>query len=136
MQRGSDKTGPRRDDERKHEVSGLTTGGHEPRAEEWREQEPWGEDQPEADMAPDVDLAGGTPPGMSQRDVKVRSDLAKYLGRGVYPADRAGLLRQLEEASAPDELVELVRGLPQDGQYANVQQVSERLGIHTEDHRF
>lgn len=136
MQRGSDKHGPLRDDELAHELGGLTTGGHESHTEEWREQEPPGEDQPEADMAPDTELSGGRPPGMTQRDVSVRSDLARRLGKDVYPADRDALLHRLTAVSAPDQLVDLIRGLPNGHRYANLREVSEALGLHSEARRF
>jgi hypothetical protein len=136
VQRRSDKSGPMRDDERARETAGLTDGAHEPRAEEWREQEPAGEDQPDVDMVPDTALTGGTPPGMTQRDVNLRSALARYLGPNVYPADRQGLLRRLEEEGAPAELVEMVRDLPFGRLYTTVQELSEDLGLGTEQHRF
>lgn len=136
MQRGSDKHGPARDDALAHDLGGLGRSTHESRAEEWREQEPSGEDQPDVDLAPDTDLDGGTPPGMSQRDVNVRTDLAKRLGKDVYPADRDTLLRRLAEVQAPDRLVDMVRRLPVGHRYANLREVSEALGLHSEAHRF
>lgn len=135
MQRGSDKHGPMRDEELARELAGLT-GAHEPHTEEWREQEPSGEDQPEADLAPNTDLTGGRPGGMSERDVNVRSELAKRLGRDVYPADRDALLRQLAAEQAPERLVDLVRGLPGGRWYGNLREVSEALGLHSETRRF
>ncbi|HEY9390473.1 MAG TPA: DUF2795 domain-containing protein [Mycobacteriales bacterium] len=136
MQRGSDKHGPLRDEELASELSALTQGSHESHTEEFREQESPGDDQPEADVAPDTDLMGDPPPGMSQRDVSVRSDLAKRLGRDVYPADRDALLRRLASVNAPEPLVDLVRGLPAGRRYANLREVSEALGLHSESHRF
>lgn len=136
IQRRSDKSGPMRDDQRARETSGITEGTHEPHAEEWREQEPSGEDQPDVDMVPDTTLAGGTPPGMTQRDVNLRSALARYLGPDVYPADRQALLRRLEETAAPGNLVELVRDLPFGRLYTTVQELSQDLGLGTEERRF
>ncbi|HEY9473433.1 MAG TPA: DUF2795 domain-containing protein [Mycobacteriales bacterium] len=136
MQRGSDKHGPLRDEELARELSALTEGSHESHTEEWREQEPPGDDQPDVDMAPNTELSGGPPPGMTQRDLTVRSDLAKRLGRDVYPADRDALLRRLAKVNAPGPLVELVRGLPAGRRYANLREVSEALGLHSESHRF
>jgi hypothetical protein len=40
MERGSNKHGPRLDDELKHETEGLVRSGHPTHAEEWKEPEP------------------------------------------------------------------------------------------------
>ncbi|MFI6978439.1 DUF2795 domain-containing protein [Embleya sp. NPDC050154] len=78
---------------------------------------------------------GGTPSGMSATDVRVRSDLARHLGRDIYPADREALLARLRGTSAPDHLVDLLAGLPVDGfDYESVQQLCRALGLGTEEH--
>lgn len=48
MERGSDKSGPRLDDELKAETESLERSGHESRVEEHREQQGATEDEPEA----------------------------------------------------------------------------------------
>jgi len=79
---------------------------------------------------------GGTPDGMSEQDVRIRSALAAHLGRDVYPADRDALQRTLRENTAPDALLELIARLPDDGtRYANVQEIATALGLGTEQHR-
>jgi hypothetical protein len=45
MQRESDKHGPLRDDELKHELEGTLRGNRPSRAEEWRDTEPLVEDE-------------------------------------------------------------------------------------------
>jgi Protein of unknown function (DUF2795) len=132
---GKDKTGPLRDDERKKEVEGELRAGHSTRAEEWHEPEPPGEDQPEVDLAPDTTLVGGTPPGMTAEDVELRAQLARFLGRDLYPADRAAVLDALRRNHAPDRLLELAADLPEARRYRNVQDIARELGLGVEDHR-
>ncbi|MBP2328629.1 hypothetical protein JOF56_009014 [Kibdelosporangium banguiense] len=44
MQRESDKHGPLRDDELKHEIQGALRGNRPTRSEEWRDPEPFTDD--------------------------------------------------------------------------------------------
>ena len=118
-----------------HEVEGIVRSGHSTHAEEWKDPEPPGDDQPDVDVAPDGDHAPGTPPGMDERDVELRSALAVHLPRAVWPADRDGLLAALADRHAPDRLTELLRRLPQGEEYQNVQEVSRALGLHVESRR-
>ncbi|MEO3752092.1 DUF2795 domain-containing protein [Streptomyces sp. B6B3] len=118
MQRGSDRLGPRRDEEMKHELEGRLRSGHRTRAEEWHDPEPDAEDDPQVP-------AGPAPGGENQA---LRSDLARYLGRTPFPARRADLLRTLGERHAPDPLVDQVRELPPRDTYRNVQDVMVALG--------
>lgn len=136
IQRGSNQSGPRLDEERQREVGGLVSGGHESHAQEWKESEPAGEDQPEADRAPGTDLSGQAPPGMSPQDVAVRSDLARHLGRDAFPAGKDTLIERLREHGATDRLVGAVATLPPGIEYQNVQEVVAALGLGTEDQRF
>jgi hypothetical protein len=79
---------------------------------------------------------GGTPPGMSPRDVELRSELARHLGRDVFPANREELLGTLRENNASDEVVQSITGLPDDDtRYSNMQDVARGLGLGTETHR-
>lgn len=131
----SDKTSPLHDDELKAEMQGELKAGRSTRAEEELELEPAGEDQPEAGRAPDEALHGGTPPGMTNDDVELRSDLARHLGSGLYPADRGGVLDTLRENNAPDRLLDLAGRLPEGEEFRNVQDVARALGLGVEDHR-
>ena len=47
MQRGSDKHGPRLDDELEHELEGTVRANRPTRAEEWRDPEPPADDDAE-----------------------------------------------------------------------------------------
>ncbi|UGY94599.1 DUF2795 domain-containing protein [Streptomyces gobiensis] len=132
---GRDKTGPFRDDEAKRRTEGEVRANRAIRAEEEREPEPSGEDQPDVDRAPGTTLHGGTPPGMTAEDVEIRTELAQHLGRSIYPARRDTVLDTLRRNHAPDRLLDLVADLPEEQEYANVQDIVRALGLGVEDHR-
>ena len=136
MERGSDKHGQRLDDQLASEVEGLTRGGHSTHAEEWKDPEPSGEDQPDADRAPDGTLHGGVPEGMTAEDVEGRSELARYLGKNVYPATGRELADRAASSGAPDRVRSALGQLPTDQTFANVAEVWSALGHGTEAHRF
>ena len=136
MERGSDKVSPRADEELKHQTEGLVRSGHTTHAEEWKDPEPIGEDQPDADRVPDGTLHGGVPQGMSADDLEGRAELAGYLGKDAYPLVRAQVIELVIEGSAPERGVDLVRNLPSDRQFANVNEVWTALGGHVEADRF
>ncbi|WP_314174496.1 DUF2795 domain-containing protein [Streptomyces winkii] len=127
MQRGSDPLNVHRDDEAKKEMQGRIRSGHPTRAEEWDDPEPGADDDPEVTEHP-VPVLGGA--GQEEaEDEALRSDLARHLGRGAFPADREGLKRALLDQYAPDFLVETVRELPKSRDtYGNVQEVMAALG--------
>lgn len=127
MQRGSDHLNVHRDDEAKREMEGWIRSGHPTRAEEWDDAEPGADDDPELTERP-VPVPGAPDPEEAEAE-ELRSDLARHLGRGAFPADREGLKRALLDQYAPDPLVEVVRQLPDDGAtYGNVQEVMAALG--------
>jgi hypothetical protein len=138
MDRGSDKHGPRLDEQMKHETQGLIQAGHDTHAEEWALPEPSGEDQPEADRAPGVTLHGAVPDGMSDEDVEGRSELATYLTPAAFPGVREQLLEHAMDAEAPDAIVDEIRRLPSGREFRNVGDVWRTLndGGHVEEHRF
>lgn len=116
-----------RDDEAKREMQGRLRSVYPTRAEEWDDPEPGADDDPVVTEGP------VPPPGSADAqeaaDEALRFDLARHLGRRSFPADRAELIRVLEEEYAPGPLVDTVRELPDDGtEYANVQQVMTALG--------
>jgi hypothetical protein len=131
---GSNKTGFTRDDELKREMQGELKANRALRPEEADEPEPSGEDQPVAEWPPSGE-EGGVPPGMTPQDVDVRSELARHLERGIFPAGRDELLEALDRHQAPDALADLVRDLPADQEYTNVQDVMRALGYGVEEHR-
>ncbi|GAA2634906.1 DUF2795 domain-containing protein [Streptomyces axinellae] len=127
----NDKNGPIQDDEAKKRLQGDLRSNRM----EGREMEPSGEDQPEPTRDPQALRTGGTPSGMTPRDVELRSEIATYLGRHLYPTDREAVLDALRAEHAPDRLVEMAAGLPADAHYTNVQELAQALGLHTESGR-
>jgi hypothetical protein len=77
----------------------------------------------------------GTPEGISQEGVDVRSDLAKWLSDADFPATSQELLMHAERMGAPDQVTELVRSLPQ-GRYTNMAEVGQALGLGVEKRRW
>jgi hypothetical protein len=119
MERQS-KVSPHRDEEMKHELQGLLRSGHPTRSEEWHDPEPAADDDPAVAAGP---VRGGD--GDAER---LRFELARHLGRTPFPAGRQGLLDTLDRRHAPDQLLDVVRDLPEDGAYRNVQDVVRALG--------
>lgn len=136
MSQQSDKHGPRQDDELAHEVHGQVQGGHRTRAEEWRDSQYPAEDQPDADRFTVPEYRRGNPAGMDTADVEARSELARFLGRHAYPADRIGLLQVATEQNAPDVVIRALESLPGEREYVNVAEVAQALGLAQERERF
>jgi hypothetical protein len=136
MERSSDKHGPRLDEQMQRETEGLVRAGRSTHAEEWKDPEPSGEDQPEADRAPESTLVGGTPPGMTPNDIESRAELASYIGKRAYPAVRAQLIDLVMERHAPDRIIDLVKSLPSDRQFHNVNEIWAAVGGNVESDRF
>ncbi|MER6074112.1 DUF2795 domain-containing protein [Streptomyces sp. NPDC001817] len=121
MQRGSDRLSVHRDDEMKHELRGLLRSGHPTRVEEWHDPEPAADDDPEVWSGPVGGL--GSPASLE----RMRSELARTLSRGSFPATARDLARTLRRHSAPTPLVDAVAALPHSARYENVQQLAEAL---------
>ena len=136
VERGSDKHGPRQDEQLKHETEGLVRSGHGTHAEEWKDPEPAGEDQPDADRAPDSTMPGGTPDGMDAEDVEGRSEIASYLGKDSYPMVREQVINLAIDRQAPTRIVDLCRQLPSGREFHNVNEIWAAVGGHVEGDRF
>jgi hypothetical protein len=128
----STKHNPRVDRELEHEMQGMLRGGHETRAEEWREVEPQAEGDPDIDADPAGTLIGGTPVGMDPAAVEARAELARWLVRHDFPATGAQLVERAEEHHAPDAIVAELRRLPDDETYERIGDVVRALGYPTE----
>ncbi|MGW7526128.1 DUF2795 domain-containing protein [Streptomyces sp. NPDC054783] len=121
MQRGSDRLNVHRDDEMKHELKGLLRSGHPTRVEEWHDPEPAADDDPEVWSGPVGGL--GSPASLE----RVRSELARTLSRGSFPATARDLARMLRRHNAPAALGDAVAALPHSARYENVQQLAEAV---------
>lgn len=135
MDRGSDKHGPRLDEAMAGETEGLVRSGHQTHAEPDRQAEPSGEDQPDVDLDPAGTLTGGTPDGMTSDDVEGRSELATYLPRSIFPALGQTLLEAAVANEAPDQVLDLLRGLPTGREYVTLEEAWEATGGGHETHR-
>ena len=134
MERGSDRHGPRIDEELDKETRSLQQGAPvESRVEEHREQEGPGEGQP----TPDARLRGGrvTAASLDLDDAETRADIARFLNPSSFPADREALLADAEANQAPAGVLERLEALPAGRTYENVQAVWSALG-GTVEHRF
>ena len=131
----TDKHGALLDEELQHETRGLVQGGHSTRAEEWRDPQPAGEDQPTGDRIY-PESRRGNPEGMTQTDVDERSDIARSLGTSAFPGTREELVAIAADNEATDHVLSLLRSLPADQTFENVQDVATALGLHVETHRF
>jgi hypothetical protein len=136
VERGSDKVSPLHDEQLKAEERGLLQSGRQTHTEEWRQVEPSGEDEPDVDRFPDGTMAGGTPEGMTADDVEGRSEIARYIGKELYPAVREQLIQAAMDRNAPDRVVDELRRLPSGRTFENASEVWETLGGHTESQRF
>ena len=123
MERGSDKHSPRVDEALEHETRSLEQGAPlESRVEEHREQEGPGDDQP-------TPASRFTEPGsLDLDDAEARSDIARYLDRGAFPADREGLVASAAANHAPPVVLERLQALPGGRTYQALPDVWEALG--------
>jgi|SRR5918995_2099228 hypothetical protein len=136
MERGSNKHGPRMDDQLEREVQSTLRGTGDSRAEEWREPEPPGEDQPAASLVPEGDDGSGAPQGMTSEEVEQRSRLGTYINRSALPGDRAALRRTAEQNEAPDDVLAEIDRLPPDREFRTVSEVWSALGHANETERW
>jgi general stress protein YciG len=130
----SGSTGRTADDQAAHEAQAVVQGGHSSRVEEWRDPQAPAEGEPRVSWTPEVPEQPGTPAGMTNEDVEHRSEIARFLGKGVWPADRETLVATARDNGAPDTVVADLSRLP-DGSFGNLQEVSRALGIGTERER-
>ncbi|MGH2661644.1 MAG: DUF2795 domain-containing protein [Actinomycetota bacterium] len=140
-ERGSDKSGPRVDEELKRQAEAMERGAPVPsRADEAREAEGPGDDEPVTDARLTGDR-GLTPEGsLSPDQLEERSEIARHLDPSVFPADRDTLLRNARARNAPVGVIERLEQLPDtrleqlpDTRFENVQAVWEALGGTTEE---
>jgi hypothetical protein len=135
MAEKSGKHGPRLDDEMKHETEGLVRGDGPSHAEEFTDPEPVDTDTGRDPTAIGTARPGGTPPGMTPRDVAERSAMAQILSGVDYPATPRALAVHALDRGAPDIAVTALEQLPE-RQYRNFGEVARQLGERYEERRF
>ena len=129
MERESVKHASRVDEAMEHDVAPLLHGSA---AEESRAQESRVQEDPAVGpgMRPEAHEAPGL--GVSEDDATARADLARHLASAAFPARRDQLVFHAVDASAPPDVVDRLRTLPDDEDFANVQGVWSALGGGTE----
>lgn len=91
--------------------------------------------QPAGDVHIVPEERRGTPPGMTEADVELRSEIAQRLGRSAFPGETATLVDTAAENGAPDFVLSRLGSLPKGRQYENMQDVARALGLGTETRR-
>lgn len=129
---GREKTSPIRDDVIKREMVGELRAARGTRVEEEHEAQPSSQDEPVMGASPGGPMTGGTPRGITPEGVESRTDMARFLGRGVFPADRDGVVATLRRNNADDWLIDEAERLPGDREYENMQSISRELGFGAE----
>ncbi|MEV0838530.1 DUF2795 domain-containing protein [Actinocatenispora sera] len=133
MELGNSKHAQHRDSELARETREYVEAGHSSRAEPWRETAPTDGGGPQDEVPAAAEGVGGTPPGMDGDDVAGRSDLARLLDPGEFPADAQRLAATAARHQADDATVAALRALPPDRRYRTVSEVWTALGHRTED---
>jgi hypothetical protein len=117
------KRNPRLDEQLKKEAGSIPgEGSVEGREEYHRIEGPTDEDLVEAEAA-----RAESGEGLSQDEIELRSDIARFLQPSLFPAGPDELIRSAEERHTPDAILSLLKRLP-DQQFENVQAVWEALG--------
>jgi len=114
MERGSNKHGPRMDDELSEEVRGEVHGIPGGRAEEWHLAEPSGEDQPDTTELLD--------------ESEQFSRFGRFVGRSALPGDRDALKRSAQDLNAPDDVLDDLDRLPAGTVFDNLAEAWTALG--------
>ncbi|MFC3687226.1 DUF2795 domain-containing protein [Aquipuribacter hungaricus] len=65
----------------------------------------------------------------SRTDIEGRSEIARFLGTGVWPADRDALVATAAENDATDRVLSQLGSLPEGRTFTNVQDVAVELGL-------
>ena len=123
MERGSNKHGPRQDEQLIHETEGLVRSGHSTHAQEWKDTEPT--------TSPEYDdpREGGTPIGISPKEVQLRAELTTTLTSDQFPVDRESLLQVLRDRDASAELLRLVDDRAGDKTYDDITALLHDLSL-------
>jgi hypothetical protein len=131
MERGSDKHGPRVDEELHRATEGMERGSPvEPRAEEAREQEGAGDDEPVPDARLHTSEEGE---GLGAEDLEARSELARHIEPGILPADREAIISSARDSGASPGLIERLDVLPAGRTFGTVQEIWEAMGGGSEE---
>lgn len=91
------------------------------------------QEDPGEDVASNPGSSPAPPPGMEVDEVELRSELARSLRPGAFPAE-AGRLREVAAAQrAPVWVLAALNQLPHDRRFEVLEDLFEALGEHGED---
>lgn len=122
MERGNAKHGAVRDEEMARETEAMVRGAPQrPHTEQWRETEPLDDGGPAAERP--------RPRASLNRDMELRSELARIMTRDAFPVGRDTLADMLADAGAPADLAERVLQLPAERDFTSVHEILEALGL-------
>lgn len=65
----------------------------------------------------------------SGTDIEGRSDIARFLGTGVWPGDRETLVATASQNDATDRVLSRLQSLPEGRTFTNMQEVAVELGL-------
>jgi hypothetical protein len=119
MERRSTKHGPARDEQLKHETAGLERGTPQ---------------RPHLEVEPSENIPVSRRQATDE-DIALRSELARLLSRGDFPADRDTLLARLADADAPPELHARLSRVTSDRTFTSTHDVMVALGISAPENR-
>ena len=96
-----------------------------------------GEELPDPESSGDATWAStgrfaAAAPGEDFQAIELRSDLARHLDRGTFPATRAQLLATLTARQADQRLLDLVSALPDGAMAASLADLLTALGLPVE----
>lgn len=133
MEHGSDKHGPRLDDEMARETQSYQRGAPVgSRTDQWRDPESVSDDEPEPGWIPGGERPGGAPAPLTGRDLEARSRLGRAVPLSALPGDKGKLLRGVEELGAPPDVRADMERLPEGRIYRTVYEIWEALGYANE----
>jgi hypothetical protein len=72
---------------------------------------------------------------MSPVDVSLRSEVARFLGKECWPADRDELLDIASANQATTEVIRLIQRLPEQERFENLADAWQAMGGHNESRR-
>lgn len=122
----NDKNSPRIDEQLDHDTQSLTHGAPvDSRAREDLQREPTLESEwADPSARPDLENRAGVP---DQMEIDLRSAVAASIAGAEFPAARSELVEQAAENSATDDIIEMLRDLPEGEEFQTTQEVWDAI---------
>jgi hypothetical protein len=127
MERGSDKHSAKVDDQLQHETADLTHGSplQERREDLAQEASSYEDLSPDPGQRPILDTAPGG--GLPEELAGERAEMAAFLRPREFPATSERLVQVAEEEFAPDWVIDELRRLPDDAEFATTEEIWDHL---------